>query len=146
MRIVIVDHEIYRRGVRLILHGFPEDEVVGEAGTARDAVRVIRAQRPDLVVLDPALPGLDGAAAIRRLRRCAPGVRILVLSVEGPIKRVENVLKAGARGYALKSDCLPEICRAFREVRKGHHYVAPALTRGVSSLPSEAGSSDRPAL
>ena len=127
MTIVLVDHAFYRLGLRLMLETCPGFGVVGEAGTAGDALRVISAVAPDLAVVDLRLPALRGMSAIRKIRRCVPGVRVLVLTEHGRTDDVVAAFKAGASGYALKGDSNDEILQAFHALRSGRRYLAPSL-------------------
>ena len=127
MRIVLLDHELYRLGLRRVLEAFPDCEVVGEAGTARDAFEVIAALCPDVVVVDTVLRGLRSASAIRKIQRCAPGVRVLVLTEHGSIRDVAVAMAAGAGGYALKGESIDEIRYAVHRVHLGRLYLSPAL-------------------
>ena len=127
MRVVLIDHALYRMGLRLFLESAPDCEVVGEAGSANEAFEIIGARAPDVVVVDAVLPGLRGAGAIRKMRRRAPGVHILILTEHGRIRDVVTAVGAGARGYALKGDSSEEILHAVRTVQRGRLYLAPAL-------------------
>jgi DNA-binding NarL/FixJ family response regulator len=127
LRIVLLDHELYRVGLRRVLEAWPDCEVVGEAGTARAAFEVIGALCPDVVVIDTVLRGLRSASAIRKIQRCAPGVRVLVLTEHGRIRDVAVAMAAGASGYALKGDDIDEIRYAVHRVHLGRLYLSPAL-------------------
>ena len=127
MTIVLVDHVFYRLGLRLMLKTHSGFEVVGEAGTAADALRIIAAVAPDLAVVDCRLPDLRGARAIRTIRQCAPGVRVVVLTEHGRTVDVVAAFNNGASGYALKGDSNDEILQAFHQVHDGRLYLAPSL-------------------
>jgi DNA-binding NarL/FixJ family response regulator len=123
----LIDHELYRLGLRLILEPIHECEVVGEASTALPAFEVVAQLAPDIVVIDPVLPGLRGTSAIRMIRRCAPGVRILVLTELGFPRDVARAMAAGASGYALKDEENDAILHALRQVHLGRLYLTPGL-------------------
>jgi two-component system nitrate/nitrite response regulator NarL len=127
MKVVLVDHEIYRLGLRLILDPVPGCEVVGEACTALAALELIAQLGPDVVVIDPALRSVGGASAIRMIRRCSPGVRILVLTELGHERDVAAAMAEGATGYALKGEDNDAILRALRQVHRRRLYLTPGL-------------------
>jgi len=110
-----------------MLEARSEFEVVGEAGTGSDALRIISDVAPDVAVVDFRLPGLRSTRAIRKIQRCAPGVRVLVLTEHGRTEDVVAAINAGASGYALKGDDNDEILHAFQRLRAGRLYLAPSL-------------------
>jgi DNA-binding NarL/FixJ family response regulator len=130
LRIVLLDHELYRLGLRRVLEAFSDCEVVGEAGTARAGFKLISTVGPDVVVIDPALRGLGSGNAIRKIRGCAPGVRVLVLTEHGRVRDVAMAIASGASGYALKGDSLDEILNAVHRVHLGRLYLSPGLDPG----------------
>jgi len=127
MRVVLLDHELYRLGLRRMLETFGDCDVVGEASTARAALKLIDAFEPDIVVMDPILRGFRSASAIRKIRGCAPGARVLILTEHGRVRDVALAMSAGASGYALKGDSIDEILRAVQRVHLGRLYLSPAL-------------------
>jgi len=145
LKIVLLDHELYRLGLRLILTAVREHEVVGEAGTERDALNVVAAAAPDVVIMDSVLPGLQGAEGVKALLRRAPGARILILTDDRRITAAADAMTAGAAGYALKGDSNAEICRAVERVQAGLTYVAPALTARLLARLRRRAQSDQQA-
>jgi len=128
MKILVVDdHALFRIGVRHILATAPECRIVGEAITARAALALVDAERPDVVLLDIALPGMDGVVATREIRRRAPATRILIMSAHDQTHDVLDALNAGATGYALKSEGPEALVRALRLVARGERYLAPVV-------------------
>ncbi len=117
------DHAILRSGLRLLLSSRPGIEVVGEAGTAAEAIRVVEEARPDILVLDLSMPGGSGIAAIAELRRRAPGTRILVLSMHDDRSYVQTALAAGASGYLAKAAADESLLAAVRAVHRGGFFV-----------------------
>jgi DNA-binding NarL/FixJ family response regulator len=104
-RILIADdHEVVRKGLRSLLEHEPNMEVVGEAGNGREAVEKATTVRPDVVVLDIGMPELNGLEATRRIVKAAPRTEVLILTVYESEEVIREVLRAGARGYVLKSD------------------------------------------
>ena len=145
MKIVLLDHELYRLGIRLILSAVPGCEIVGEAGAERDALDVVRAAAPDVVIMDSVLPGLQGAEGVKAILGRAPGARILILTDDRRILAAADAMTAGAAGYAMKGDSNAEICRAIQRVQAGRIYVAPALASRLLARLRRRGRSDQPA-
>ena len=138
-RVLLVDdHAVVRAGLRRVLEAEPDIEVVGEAGTARDAVLEARATKPDVILLDVVMPGESGVDALPRLLKEAPGARVLVLSMQDDPRYVREAFAAGASGYVLKEAADSEVVGAVREVAAGGRYLHPALGARVISAEEEA--------
>ena len=118
------DHAIIRDGLRLLLEAHPEFTVVGEAKDGRDAVRQAGEVRPDAVVMDVAMTGLNGIEATRMITRSCPRTRVVVLSMYGTKEHVFRALKAGALGYVLKRSTGPELVQALQAVCRGERYLS----------------------
>ena len=115
--------------------------MVGEAGSARAAFRVVDKERPDLVILDMLLPGMDGCSAARELKRRSPEARVLVLTAcDGP-DDMRDAFSAGAAGYLLKSDPIPTLVEALHAVQGGARFLSPTLA-ARSEQPSTGPTSD----
>src|SRR4029079_8475154 len=114
--------------IRQSLAPYMEFCVVGEAGNARDAFVAIDTHHPDVVLMDIALPGMDGVIATREIRRRTPRTRVLIFSVHDQIGDVLDALDAGASGYALKTEGTDALVAALRCVLRNDRYVAPSLT------------------
>jgi two-component system response regulator NreC len=128
IRVVIVDdHAVVRSGLRLLLEGERDLEVVGEAGNTRDAVFEARAQKPDVILLDVVMPGESGIEAIPKLLHEAPEAKILMLSMQDDPSYVREAFAGGAHGYVLKEAVDAEVVAAIRDVAAGASYVHPAL-------------------
>jgi two-component system, NarL family, response regulator NreC len=128
MRVVMVEDEpIFRMGLKEICRQAGGIEIVGEARDARTAFALIDRLRPDVVFMDLVLPGMDGFAAIRELRRRAEGTKILVITGRRSPRDVVEAFKAGASGYVLKSDAVEEILRAVHALEGGARYVGPNI-------------------
>ena len=129
-RIALVDdHALYREGLRAVLLSERAIEVVGDASTAREAIELVARTTPDLVVVDVRLPDQPGASLTRELRRMQPRCRILGLSMVETSYCVTEMLRAGAVGYAVKSQPTEEIVEAIRISLRGGRYLAPRLPR-----------------
>jgi DNA-binding NarL/FixJ family response regulator len=134
--LLVDDHAVVRAGLRALFA--PEDdlEVVGEAGTVRDAIFEARASRPDVIVLDVVMPGESGIEALPQLRAEAPDAKVLVLSMQDDPRYVHEAFAQGASGYVLKEAVDAELVSAVRAVAEGGSYVHPAL--GARLVAAEA--------
>lgn len=132
VRIVVADdHPMLREGLVAVLDTQPDFEVVGEAGGGTEAVEETRRLRPDVVLLDLEMPGLDGVGALERMRDERTGARTLVFTAFGDDERILGALRAGARGYLLKGASREEIFYAVRKVHEGATLLEPSLTAAL---------------
>lgn len=122
------DHELVRSGVRALLEGSGEVQVVGEANNGRQAVELACKLAPDLVLMDLAMNELNGIDATRQLATLAPDVRVIMLSMYADEQYLFEALKAGARGYVLKAGAFGELATAMRDVMAGRTYLSPSLS------------------
>ena len=135
--VLVDDHELVRIGLRDYLAAFREYAVIGEAATARDAFPLIEQAKPDLVLMDLVLPGMDGVIATREVRRRAPRSRVIIVSAHRQVHDLVDAMDAGAAGYVLKSDDPATLIDAIEAASRGGRYVtrsmAPhlAATRGT---------------
>jgi two-component system response regulator NreC len=133
-RILIVDdHTIVRQGLRALLEVKPDLEIVGEAADGHEAIRKALALRPDVVILDISMPGLDGLETATRLVRRIPALRIIVLTMHDGEDYAYSLLKAGARGFLLKESASSELVRAIRVVLDDGVYLDPTISTKVVS-------------
>jgi DNA-binding NarL/FixJ family response regulator len=131
-RILLVeDHQMVREGLRSLLAGEPDFEVVGEAADGIDAVRLAAQLAPEVVVMDIGLVGLSGVETTKRLVRERPGTIVVALSMHDDAPTVDRALRAGARGYVLKGSGVAALCDAIRTVRRGETYLSPAVSEYV---------------
>jgi DNA-binding NarL/FixJ family response regulator len=132
MRILIADdHGIVRSGLRLLLERQPDMEVVAEARDGVEAVQAALADRPDLCVLDVAMPRLTGLQAAREIRSQAPDVAVLMLSMHDDERYVFEALQAGASGYVLKREADNDLVDALRAVSRGDAFLTNAAERSL---------------
>jgi DNA-binding NarL/FixJ family response regulator len=122
---IVDDHAIFRSGVRAELEGLVD--VCGEAGGVEEAVRLIAAEHPDVVLLDVHMPGGGGVEVIRKVAHQNPAQRFLALSVSDAAEDVIAVIRAGARGYVTKTISGPDLAAAIRRVRDGDAVFSPRL-------------------
>ena len=153
-RIVIVDdHAIVRRGLKLLLDGQPDITVVGEAADGDEAFEQVNALKPDVVIMDISMPRMNGLIATRTLKQTLPDVAVIVLTRHEENGHLEELLRAGASGYVLKQSPPAELLRAIRAVVSGGVYLDPAVSdriadglldnKAKTSAPSGATISDR---
>jgi two-component system, NarL family, response regulator LiaR len=128
IRILIVDDQtVVREGLAAILANYADIEVVGQAGDGIQALEVIKQTKPNVVLLDMVMPGLDGLATIPKIREIAPGARILVVTGFAESDRVYQAIKAGALGYILKDATRDQLLVAIRDVAQGRASLAPTI-------------------
>ena len=127
--LLVDDHTVLRAGLRSLLNNQPDMEVVGEAGDGREAVVQVREVRPDIVLMDIGMPGVNGLDATRLVKQADPGVRVLVLSMYDDESYLRGVLQAGASGYVLKNAADVELLSAIRAVHRGEIYLYPSLAK-----------------
>ena len=121
------DHNVMRQGLRRLLEGTDGIRVVGEVADGREAVRVAKENRPDVVVMDVSMPGLNGVEATRQIRAALPKTKVLALSVHTDGQFVTEMLKAGATGYLLKTCVVDELVLAIRAVNSGKVHLGPEI-------------------
>jgi len=132
IRILLVDdHAVVRQGFKMILAAQSDMEIVGEAGNGREAVELAGALQPDVIVMDVAMPELNGIEATRRLGDSAPRTRVLALSMHKDSVYVREILRAGARGYLLKDSLAGDLVAAVRAVARGEGYLSPGVSDAV---------------
>jgi DNA-binding NarL/FixJ family response regulator len=130
--IVVDDHAVIRRGVQGILHAFPEWELCGEAEDGQEAIRLAELVKPDLIIMDVSMPGLNGLEATRIILNILPNTKILLLTLHSSIELVRSGFRAGARGYVLKSDAEHELVRALNVLAGDGTYVSPGLDQHLA--------------
>ncbi len=123
------DHTIVRQGLRRLLESQPDMLVVGEADNGRDVLKSAARLRPDVVVMDMAMPGLNGIEATRQLTREVPSIRVLALSAYSDEEYVLAACQAGAAGYLVKHSAATELISAIREAMKGNAYFSPGIAK-----------------
>jgi len=137
VRILIVDdHAVVRKGLRLVLEAEDDLEPVGEAGSGREAIFQARALKPDVILLDVVMPGESGIEVLPKLKHEAPDAKVLVLSMQDDPRYVREAFARGASGFVLKEAADAEVVGAVREIAAGGEYVHPVL--GARMVAAEA--------
>ena len=144
---VAEDHTIVRKGIRSLLEAEDGIEVVGEAQDGREAVEKVRKVRPDVVLMDIGMPGLNGLEATIQIKKACPEVKVLVLSMHTDEQYVQHVLQAGASGYLVKQAAEAELMVAINAVKKGRKYLSPEISgeiveRYLRQSPAEGADDD----
>jgi DNA-binding NarL/FixJ family response regulator len=144
LRVVIADdHPVYREGLAMVLGSLPGVTVVGEAGDGNEAVELADRLRPDVVLMDLSMPGMNGVEATRHIVAESPGVQVLVLSMHEGADSVVAALRAGARGYLAKGATKEEVARAMREVASGGAVFGEGIAEQVLLRVKDSGRTSR---
>jgi DNA-binding NarL/FixJ family response regulator len=131
-RILIVDdHSLIRRGVRTLLETRPDIEVVGEAGTGREALSIALATKPDIAIIDYSIPELNGRELTLELKKALPRTRVLIYTFHDREEIILDVLRAGAAGYVLKSDGAQDLFSAVSALSIGRSYLSKAISESL---------------
>jgi DNA-binding NarL/FixJ family response regulator len=125
------DHALVRAGIRSLLNGMDEVEVVAEASSGEEAIELAASSRPDVVLMDIAMKGITGLEAAARMRIRNPEARVVILSMHSGEEYVLQALRAGAAGYLLKDAATGELELALRSVMRGESWLSPAVSRQV---------------
>ena len=123
------DHMLVREGLRKILDLESDLEVVGEAEDGRQAVALVNKLRPAVVLMDIAMPLLNGLEATRQVLKAVPGTKVLILSAHSDDAYVKDAIESGAQGFLLKQISSRDVCRAIREVEKGNTFFSPSIAQ-----------------
>lgn len=125
--LIVDDHELVRAGLRRILEDIPTFKVIAEAGSGEEALRIVREQRPDLVIMDIKMPGIGGLAATQKMLRIDPDIKVLIISVWDDDLFPARMLHAGAFGYITKSSTQNEMISALKSMCAGQRYISPKI-------------------
>jgi two-component system response regulator NreC len=132
IRIMLVDdHEIVRTGLRMMLEAEPDLVIVAEAESGEEALDKVEASKPDIVIMDVSLPGMDGAITTRLLRERFPSISVLALTIHEDERYFFQMLNAGASGYLPKRAAPTDLVAAVRTVNQGHVYLYPSLATAL---------------
>jgi len=145
-RVLIVDdHAFIRRGVQTILNPFPEWEFCGEADNGKDAIRMAEELKPEVIIMDLSMPGVNGIEATRAIRKTQPAVKVVLLTLHESAELVRSAFRAGASGYLLKTDAEQELVKALTVVIGEGAYISPKIDpQVVNNVIHEMSGQPRP--
>ena len=145
IRVVLADdHTVVRQGLRALLAAEEDIEIVGEAENGRQALQLVKKLLPDIVVMDIAMPVLNGIEATRQITRYIPSVKVLVLSTYSNDEYVEQLTEAGAAGYLVKQTAANDLLKAIREAFKGNAFFSPAIAKRLRDQCRQTYSAGQP--
>jgi len=142
--LLVDDHNVVRQGLRALLSAEEDMEVVGEAENGRQAVTQAKKAMPDVVVMDIAMPLLNGLEATRQILKMLPSTKVLVLTSYGDDECVSQLMDAGACGYLIKQTAANDLLRAIREVQRGNAFFSPAIAKRLRDQCREAFTTGQP--
>ena len=122
------DHRLVREGLQVLLESHADIKVVGHAADGREAIQQASKLCPDVMLLDIAMPGMNGIDVTSQIRSLCPSTRVIILSMHATHEHLDRALQAGAHGYVLKESAGAEVVSAIRSVSQGHHYLSPRLS------------------
>jgi two-component system response regulator NreC len=125
------DHTIVRKGLRSLLDGEAGIEVIGEAEDGREAIEKVQQLRPDVVLMDITMPGLNGLEATRQIKKRFPEVKVVVLTVHANEEYIFQILRAGASGYLVKQAAPTELLSAIQAAYRGESFLSPSISKKV---------------
>ena len=132
-RIILADdHAMFRQGIKNIIEGAEEMEVVGEASDGLELLEILKKVTPDMVILDISMPNLRGLEATREIKTVSPEVKVLILTMHKDKEYVYYAISAGAEGYLLKEDADTELFAAIEKIRQEGRYLSPLLSGGLT--------------
>lgn len=132
------DHGLVRQGLRRIIESRPDLEVVAEASSGAEAVQLALEHRPDVVVMDVGMKGLNGLEALMQIRKHAPGVAVLMLSMHEDERYVSRAVREGASGYVVKDCVEDDLLQALAAVARGERFFSPSVSRLVATRTNQA--------
>jgi DNA-binding NarL/FixJ family response regulator len=131
--ILVDDHAIMRQGLRLLIEGNKDIQIVGEAKTGREAIKIAMRQRPDVVIMDIAMPLMNGIQATPHILKASPQTKVLILSAHSDPEYVEQVVEGGASGYLLKHSSGEILAEAVRALKKGNTFFDPSVGKEIKN-------------
>ncbi len=129
--LVAEDHQTVREGIKLLIRGQPDMEVIGEAGDGEEAIELVKQLSPDLLLIDVSMPRMNGLRATKELRKVKPELRILTLTRHTDDGYLRQLIGAGSNGYVLKQSAPEQLINAIRTVARGESFLDPSLTQRV---------------
>lgn len=129
--LIIDDHPLFREGIKAIIGQNPEYEIVGETGTGRQGLQMVKEFKPDLVLLDVGLPDVRGLVLIGDILRCSPKIRVMVVSMHSKIDYIVKAFQSGAMGYLVKESAADLLLDGIEYVLKGHYFMDTSVSHQV---------------
>ena len=142
--LIAEDHDVVREGLKILISADPAIEVTAEASNGTAAVQLARKFRPDVVLMDLAMPRTNGVQASRDLRRHAPSSKVLVLSAYKDDETIQRAMDAGVSGYVTKNSAADELLTAIHELSKGNSYFSPAISSKIKNRIRRSAQNGRP--
>lgn len=140
IRVMIVDdHAVVRSGLKAFIKAYEDLELAGFARNGEEAVRLCGELRPDVILMDLLMPGMDGAAATKLIRKNYPQTQVIVLTSFKEVTMIQKAIQAGAIGYLLKDVQSDEIAEAIRLAHTGHSILSPEATQALMNIASQTG-------
>ena len=128
---IVDDHEILRAGLKSLLDAEQDIEVIGEADNGEEAIRIVSELKPDVVIMDVAMPDMNGIEATRIITERDDAARVLALSMHADRRFISEMIDAGASGYLLKECAIDELAFALRSIRKYDFYISPSVSNVI---------------
>jgi DNA-binding NarL/FixJ family response regulator len=138
------DHTVVRQGLRVLLQAEEDIEIIGEAENGRQAVQMVKKFLPDVVVMDIAMPVLNGLEATRQITRTVPATKVLILSSYSDDEYVQQLTEAGAAGYLVKQTAANDLLKAIREAHRGNAYFSPSIAKRLRDQCRDAFAGGQP--
>ncbi len=138
------DHTVVRQGLRALLKAEEDIEVIGDAENGRLAVNLVKKAPPDVVLMDVAMPLMNGLEATRQILKTAPNTKVLVLTSYGDDDCVEQLMRAGAAGYLIKQTAANDLLKAIREVQRGNAFFSPSIAKRLRDQCRQAFTNGQP--
>ena len=140
--LIVDDHALVRMGIRRLLDDLPDIEVVAEAGSGEEALTLVKSHKPEIILLDMKMPGIDGFEVTRRIKKTAPKIKIIAVTALSSDPLPTRILKLGAMGYLTKESRADEMAMAIRTVAKGEKYLSAQIAQqmAINSLEDPHGS------
>ena len=142
--LLVDDHNIVRQGLKALLAAEPDITVLAEAQTGREAVHLAGTLRPEVVIMDLAMPLLNGWEATRQIIKAAPSARVVILSTYDSEEHIQQAIAAGAAAYLIKQTAASDLVKAIREVRKGNAFFSPAIAQQLRQQTCRSLSGEQP--
>jgi DNA-binding NarL/FixJ family response regulator len=136
--LIVEDHTIVREGFRRMLELEADLEVIGEAQDGRQAVEMSKKLHPDVILMDVAMPMLNGLEATRQIIKALPATKVLILSAHGDFAYVSDAMESGAAGFLLKQSSAHELYRAIRDAHQGKTFFSPSISKRLDQLDSQS--------